>query len=134
MADADETRAASLRLFEAEAELLVAHQLDLLAQIEAQLRAVHHTMRRIERLRPAKLRVGAELSNGQRQTALVGLSSEVTELDKQLSEERDCCEFMQTTIKQMQARLVDLKQAAARLENESDARSPDKGGSLDGAP
>ena len=77
---------------------------------------MHYTMRRIERLRGAKIRVGAELSNGQRQTALVGLSAEVAELDKQLVEEHECCALMQQTIKRMQERLADLKRAAAQLE------------------
>jgi len=135
MADADETRRASeILAFEREAELLVVHQLDLLAQIEAQLRSVHHTMRRIERLRTAKRRVGSELTNGQRQTALVGLSAELTGLDKQLSEEHECCGVMQETIKQMQKRLADLKHVAARLEEKaSGGQEPsDRGGSLGG--
>jgi len=126
MAGVDRTREPIIRAFEQKAELLVVHHLDLLAQIEAQLRAVHHTMRRIESLRGAKLRVGAELSNGQRRTALGGLSVEVSALDKQLVEEHACCILMQKTIKQMQQRLDDLKKAAEQLENtsESDARHP----------
>ena len=38
---------ATRRKLESEAEVLAASQLDLLAQIEAQLRAVHHLMRRL---------------------------------------------------------------------------------------
>jgi hypothetical protein len=124
MAGADATRALELRAFDAEAELLVVHQLDLLAQIEAQLRAVHHTVRRIEPLRSAKQRVGSELSNGQRQTVLVRLSAELAVLDKQLWEEHECCGLMQDTIKQMQKRLADLKHTAARLEQESSEQEP----------
>jgi hypothetical protein len=130
MTDPETTRAATIQTLEKEAELLVVHQLDLLAQIEAQLRAVHHAMRRIERLRNAKLRVGVELSNGQRRTTLTELSSDIAELDKQLTEEHDCCRLMQATIKKMQQRLSALKHTAGQLENEGDPASPDEGGSL----
>jgi hypothetical protein len=132
MANAGETRASQIEAFEAEAELLVVHQLDLLAQIEAQLRTVHHTVRRIERLRTAQRRVGPELSNGQRETTLVGLSAELAALDKQLLEEHECCVLMQDTIKHMQKRLADLKHVAARLEKESSEEPSERAGSLDG--
>ena len=39
------------RVLEDMAEWLAVEQLDLLAQVEAQVRAVHHTMRSIEKLR-----------------------------------------------------------------------------------
>jgi hypothetical protein len=123
MAHADDTRASTLQAFERDAELLVVHQLDLVAQIEAQLRAVHHAMRRIEQLRGTRLRVGAELSNRERQTMLTGLSTEVAELDKHLSEEHQCCRLMQDTIAQMQERLAALKQTATRLDRLRDADS-----------
>src|SRR5438445_4847567 len=109
----DHERAVIIHAFEREADLLAVHQLDLLAQIEAQLRAVHHTMRRIERLRGAKRRVGVELSNGERSTTLGGLSREIDALDKQLEEEHQCCASMQETIKHMHQRLADLKHVAA---------------------
>jgi hypothetical protein len=120
MTDRDENRAPIIRAFEQEAELLVVHQLDLLAQIEAQLRAVHHTMRRIERLRGVRQRVGTELSNGQRHTTLGGLSEDIVALDQQLMEEHQCCSLMQETIKHMQERLVELKQAAAHIDSTSE--------------
>jgi hypothetical protein len=124
MVDAHDTRASIIRAFDDEAELLAVYQLDLLAQIEAQLRAAHYAMRRIESLRRAHHRGGPELSNGQRQTALIGLSDEVARLDEQLSDGHDCCGVIQGAIKRMQSRLADLKHAAARLRNvsESDAR------------
>ena len=56
--------------FEDDAEVLFVQHLDLLAQLEAQLRAVHHTMRRIERLRGGSRRVGPELANGERESIL----------------------------------------------------------------
>jgi hypothetical protein len=127
MADHDEKRAPILRAFEREAELLVAHQLDLLAQIEAQLRAVHHTMRRIERLRGDKLRVGTELSNGERRTLLSGLSEELAALETQLTIEHQCCGDMQATINHMQQRLRDLKEIGAHI---SHTPEPDEGGSI----
>ena len=43
-----------IEAFEAEAELLTVDQLDLLAQIELQLRTIRHTMKHIERLRAAR--------------------------------------------------------------------------------
>jgi hypothetical protein len=110
-----------IRGFEGEAELLVVYQLDLLAQIEAQLRAAHVAMRRIESLRRASLRVGPELSHLQRQIALVGLSEDVAQLDHQLSDEHDCCGVIQDAIKSMQTRLADLKHASARLQDEPDS-------------
>ena len=130
MADMDPARAPILKAFEDQAEVLFAHHLDLLAQIEAQLRAVHHTMRRIERLRGPKLRVGVELSNGERRTALGGLSQEITHLDAQLALERQCCAHMQETINQMQERLHHLKQVTANIDSTSEPE-PDAGGSLD---
>jgi len=124
MAPAGDTRASILHALERDAELLVVHQLDLVAQIEAQLRAVHHAMRRIERLRSARLRVGAELSNGGREAMLTGLSAEVAELDKHLSEEHQCCRVMQETITHMQERLAALKQTATQLDRLQGADSP----------
>jgi hypothetical protein len=124
MSGESSTRASIIRTFEREAEMLVVHQLDLLAQIEAQLRAVHHTMRRIERLRGGKRHVGPELSNGERATTLAGLSGELEDLDQHLLIEHECCGLMQETIKEMQARLAGLKQTAARLEQHSDQREP----------
>ena len=46
MAD-DPTKGHTVTALEMDAEFLVLDQLDLLAQVEAQLRAVHHTMRRM---------------------------------------------------------------------------------------
>jgi hypothetical protein len=129
MAEA-KTRASIIRAFETAAEMLVVSQLDLLAQIEAQLRAVHHTMRRIERLRGAKLRIGSQVSDRQRETALKVLSDEVAHLEKQFVEERECCWHMQDTIRQMQEHLAGLQHTAARLENEPAAAPQDEDGSL----
>jgi Ni2+-binding GTPase involved in maturation of urease and hydrogenase len=49
MTESKEDPATGIKAFKSQAEVLVVHQLDLLAQIEAQLRAVHRTMRRIRR-------------------------------------------------------------------------------------
>ena len=124
MTDPANRRAAMLLAFETDAEMLVVHQLDLLAQIEAQLRAVHHTMLRIQRLRSAKHRDGPELSNGQRQTTLVGLCDEVEAIDKQIAEEHECCLFMLQTIAQMQHRLGEMKRAAVALDRGPDSGEP----------
>src|SRR5215218_6683966 len=120
MTEPNSQRTPMLGTFEYQAELLFAHHLDLLAQIEAQLRAVQHTMRGIERLRGAQVRVGAELSSGERHTVLGELSREVAVLDAQLLVERECCGQMQDTITHMEQRLGDMKEMTARIEAASD--------------
>jgi hypothetical protein len=122
-----ENRTSTIRALEAAAEQLVVYHLDLLAQIEAQLRTAHHTMRRIDRLRTARRRSGLELTDGQRQATLTTLSQEVTALDDHLRAEHECCVLMHETIKQMQARLTDLKESAARLDNDSEPDPSNQG-------
>src|SRR5437867_6187205 len=87
--------------FEQDAEKLVVYQLDLLAQLERQLRAVHHTMRHIEKLRSTQHRVGPELSNGRRGGELESLSDEIAQLDVHFRAEHECCTEMQITIAHM---------------------------------
>jgi uncharacterized protein with von Willebrand factor type A (vWA) domain len=100
------------QVFEQEAEMLNVYHIDLLAQLEQQLRAVHHTMRHIEKMRSVKYRVGPELSNGQRAHELTDLSAEIDQLDEQFSAEHDCCLEMQRIIRQMQDRLAALRKHA----------------------
>jgi hypothetical protein len=92
--------------FEVDAEFLVLEQLDLLAQVEAQLRAVHHTMRRIEKLRNPKHRVGPALSDGVRGDTLAGLSAELEALDSHLATQHSCCHEMLNTVERMRNRLA----------------------------
>jgi hypothetical protein len=67
-------------------------------------------MRHIERLRSAKNRVGPELSNGRRESELIGLDVEVGgALDAELAAEHGCCMDMRDTIAKMQARVADLR-------------------------
>jgi hypothetical protein len=106
-------RAHQIHLFERDADMLAVYQLDLLAQVERQVRAVHHTMRHIEKLRSARTRVGPELSNGQRDEVLVSLADEITALDAQWSVEHASCLEMQTTIAKMHQRLVALRRRAS---------------------
>ena len=101
----EDTRAPQIAEFEWEAEVLVAHQLDLVAQIERQLRAVHRTMRQIEQLRSAKRRVGHELSNGQKSHTLQHLTEELTAIDQELSTQHESCLEMQSTVEKMRAQL-----------------------------
>ena len=89
---------------------MVVHQLDLLAQLEAQLRAVHHTMRCIEKLRSGKYHVGPELTNGQRRETLEWLSSELTAIDDELHVQQRSCADMQRCIQETQAQLASLRQ------------------------
>jgi hypothetical protein len=95
------SRAAILHELEEQAEVLVAHQLDLLAQLEGQLRAVHESMRRIGMLRAAKYRIGRALTNGERRDTLVSLASEVAAIETQIQTQQASCQDMQTIIRQM---------------------------------
>jgi chaperonin cofactor prefoldin len=104
-------RAAQYRVFEGEAELLVAHQLDLIAQLERQLRAIHRTMRQIEKLRSATHRVGPALTNGEKHETLRRLSDELGLIDRELATQHESCVDMQTTIDEMRARLATLKRS-----------------------
>jgi hypothetical protein len=106
----DEPRARQIELLEQDAEMLAVYQLDLLAQLERQLRAVHLTMRHIEKLRSVKNRVGPELSNGRRESELTQLDVEVGALDAELAIQHGCCIDMHDTIAKMQARVTDLRQ------------------------
>jgi hypothetical protein len=125
-------RSSAIAQFEREAEVLVIHHLDLLAQIEAQLRAVHRTMRRIYSLRDKKLRIGRELTNDERASTLTDLSTEIALLDRNLVEEHECCGDMQRIINVMQAHLNDLKRLAERVRlDAADSEPPDQGGSPD---
>jgi DNA repair exonuclease SbcCD ATPase subunit len=123
----DDARASRLLAVESDAELLVAEQLDLLAQVEAQVRAVHHTMRRIEKLRGAKYRVGPDLSNGQRLDTLQGLLDELRTLDAHLRLQHECGREMQATVERMQDRLKDLKSAAEQTARASEGAPRDEG-------
>ena len=102
-------RTREIEAFEKDAELLTAEHLDLLAQIELQLRTVRHTMRHIERLRGARYRVGQELTNGEREGVLGSLSTEIDALESQLALARECCGDMHTTIEQMRKRVTALR-------------------------
>jgi prefoldin subunit 5 len=118
-------RAREIRAFEEEAEALATYQLDLLAQLERQIRAVHNTMRDIEKLRSAKHRVGPELSNGQREDTLAHLANAIEDLDSHMSSEHECCADMQATIAQMRDRIVGLRQRVARS-NRAGSDSPSR--------
>src|SRR3954467_13516460 len=97
-------RAGTRRSLEDDAELLVAYQLNLLAQIEAQLRSVHHTMRGTEKLRRPNSRVGPQLSSGQSEIARTALSKELAILDTHLEGQHEPCRAMQQIVEKMQAR------------------------------
>jgi hypothetical protein len=97
------------RRLEQDVEILAVYQLDLLAQMERQLRAVHHTKRHIEKLRAAKHRVGPELSDVQGHNTLTRLDDEVAELDAPLKLEHACCTEMHTVIAKMQDRVADMR-------------------------
>jgi hypothetical protein len=115
------SRTSQIEAFEQEAELLSAMQLDLLTQIEAQLRAVHHTLHRIQRLRKPSARIGPELSNGERKGVLSGLTQEVAAVEAHLFLQLTISRDMQSTIATMQERLIAVKQLA-ETHRESDDR------------
>ena len=105
---------------EGEAEVLVAFQLDLLAQLECQLRAVHRTMRQIEKLRSAKARrEGAVVSNGEKLDALEHLTHELEAIDKELATQHESCGLMLETVETMRGRLRELRQSSSRVRRAS---------------
>jgi chaperonin cofactor prefoldin len=120
----DEKRAIHLESLEFDAELLVALQLDLVAQLEYQLRAVHRTMRQIEQLRSAKRRVGPELSNGEKATTLNHLTNELTAIDQELNRQHESCREMQSTVDKMRARLRAMRRATAADSSSREPESP----------
>jgi hypothetical protein len=122
---ADNERKSEIVDFEDDAEVLFVQHLDLLAQLEAQLRAVHQTMRRIERLRGSSRRVGPELANGERESIVLGLAKEIDELDLNVGIEHVCCRAMHTTIGEMQQRVATLKRLAGRLRETSEPSAPE---------
>jgi uncharacterized coiled-coil protein SlyX len=126
--DQESVRRATLRALEADAELLVLHQLDLLAQVEAQVRAVHHTMRRIETLRAAKLRGEPELNNGQREDVLRGLMKELESIDAQVAVQHTSCVEMQQAVERMRERLRAMKEAVQHHQPLHRANPPDSAG------
>ena len=95
MAENEAYRSKQIEWLESEAELLFASQLDLVAQLESQLRAIHHTMRYIEKLRSAKNRVGPELSNGERSDTLASLNLDLVGLEHRLTIQHRSCQQMQ---------------------------------------
>ena len=112
MAAADDLRR-EVEAFEYEAEVLVGYQLDLLSQLELQLRTVQHTMRHIEKLRVVGRRVGPELSDGERESTLGQLRSQLDALESYFSTERDSCSEMQRTLERMHQRLQQWRNGPA---------------------
>jgi chaperonin cofactor prefoldin len=105
MAQGDSHRAQQVTAFEEEAEELATYQLDLLALLEYQLRSVHQTMRQIEKLRNARVRVGPELTNGERGEALTQLHVELDAIDVEVKAQRQVSSDMHQTVDRMQQRL-----------------------------
>lgn len=103
------SRDRQLAQLEQQAEVLSTYQIDLLAELERQIRAVHHTMRHIEELRTATLRVGPELTNGQRTDTLANLMEEVVALDSHVATQHQCCDDMLALITKMQERTATLR-------------------------
>lgn len=99
-------RLARVLAFESDAEYLVTTHLDLLTQMETQWTAVYESMKRIQRLRGAAYRMGAELSDVQRGVTLTGLAAEYHHICEQFDIESHCCTRMQACIDGMRARLV----------------------------
>jgi len=114
------SKATILRGLEDQADLLNAYQVDLVAQIEAHLRAVHHTMRRISSVRAARYRIGPELSNGERVEALKDLASEMTEIQSQINIQAKTCDHMGQLVVQMQETAVHLRRMAQKLADDPD--------------
>jgi len=109
--------------FEFDAEWLALEQLDLIAQIEAQLRLVRETMHEIERLRQAKSRVGPEPTNGERGTALSVLTKEITGLNEQIGVQGATCRDMLATVERMHRRLTAIIEQATKRHTEQSGKS-----------
>ncbi len=107
--------------------MLVVYQLDLLADLERQLRAVQHTMRHIEKLRAVRMRVGPALSNGQRESTLKSLADEIHTLESHLTIEQSCCADMHMTIAHMRERVIRLRERTAADTSQKPDSSPDSG-------
>lgn len=105
--------APELDILEQDAEMLAVYQLDLLADVERQLRAAHQTMRHIEKLRGLKHRIGPELSNGQRENTLTSLDQEISALESHLEIEHSCCADMHATITKMRDRMAELRRSTS---------------------
>jgi hypothetical protein len=101
-----------MHVIEDEAEFLLAHQLDLLVQLESQLRAVRKTMAGTHTLRQQKYRVGPELTDGEQGDAMAKLGSAIEDIDGQLQVQHASCEDMLTCIRTMQARLLTLRRVS----------------------
>jgi chromosome segregation ATPase len=121
-----ESREQQVRHFEELAEWLAAEQLDLLAQLEAQLRAVHHTMRRIATLRSKEHRRGTEdePTDGERKLALNGLAGEIQGLDEHVNTQAECCQAMLRTVAKMQRRLSEMKESGLVSFDGAEGTSP----------
>jgi hypothetical protein len=111
-------RAMAFEVFLQDAEMLAVSHLDLLAQLERQLRAVHQTMRHIDKLRNLKRRVEpvAPLSTDQSEAAPTNLDEDIEVLDSHLHVEHSCCSHMRDTIIKMQARVTDLRRRASAID------------------
>jgi hypothetical protein len=117
-------RAMAFEVFLQDAEMLAVCHLDLLVQLERQLRAVHQTMRHIDKLRSLKRRVEpvAPLSTDQPQATPASLDEDIDALDSHLHVEHSCCSHMRDIIIKMQSRVSDLRQRASAIdESASDA-------------
>jgi hypothetical protein len=112
---------------EKEAEYLVVHQLDLLAQLERQLRAVHLTMRQIEKLRSPEYRVGNELSNGQKLDTLDYLTKELAAIDQELETQHESCQSMLATVEKMRQRLRQIRTPSTTTPTTRESVAPPPG-------
>ncbi len=93
---------------EREAELLVLQQLDLLVQLEGQVRVVERMKSHLEKLRGAKYRIGPRPAREERQAALARLIDELGELDRQGLLQHQCCLDMRRAVGTMLTSLVTL--------------------------
>jgi hypothetical protein len=120
-------RTREIQVLEQEAEALVAHQLDLLAQLERQLRAVHRTMRDIEKLRSARHRVGPQLTNVAREETLAHLATTIADVDSNITIEHECCGEMLVTVTAMRERIARLQGRVASGSIPDDSDPPSHG-------
>jgi hypothetical protein len=117
-------RAMEFEVFLQDAEMLAISHLDLLAQLERQLRAVHQTMRQIDKLRNLKRRIepAAPVALDQVQPAQASLDEDIEALESHLHVEHSCCSHMRDTIIKMQCRVADLRRHAPAIDEPPSGR------------
>src|SRR5688572_1206226 len=96
--------------------------------MERQLRAVHRTMRQIEKLRSAKTHGGIEPSNNRKADALDHLTAELSVIDQELNTQHESCRLMLATVEKMRERLRAVRQPSVASADTPESSEPPPAG------